>query len=82
MSSYYLQYYNFRKLDYENINNDGTYFSSKKNVVSNVNQDSQDIRPIQRPQPRKPPPGPGAIPPPPQQLIEDGMSGIINKYNI
>ncbi|KAG8325574.1 RalBP1-associated Eps domain-containing protein 1 [Homalodisca vitripennis] len=34
--------------------------------------DASPIRPIQRPQPKKPAaPGPGAIPPPPQAVLDD-----------
>ncbi|RZF41313.1 hypothetical protein LSTR_LSTR000027 [Laodelphax striatellus] len=38
--------------------------------------DASPIRPIQRPQPKKTPaPGPGAIPPPPQSLVEESVGG-------
>lgn len=43
--------------------------------------DASPIRPIQRPQPKKPAaPGPGAIPPPPQQMLEEvpGVSGPVS----
>lgn len=51
--------------------------SHKKPLMSSMSQDSgSDIRPIQRPQPKKPPPGPGAIPPPPQPSTDDFASGL------
>lgn len=51
--------------------------SSKKVLLQSHSTDNADIRPIrpiQRPTPRKPPPGPGAIPPPPHSLPDD-LSG-------
>ena len=62
----------FRRLDYENVPNE----IPKKQSVAGISQDSSDIRPIQRPQPRKPPPGPGAIPPPPQQQLDENSGNL------
>lgn len=48
-----------------------TVGSAKKVLLQSHSTDNADIRPIQRPTPRKPPPGPGAIPPPPHVPSED-----------
>lgn len=47
---------------------------TKKILLTSHSTDNADIRPIQRPTPRKPAPGPGAIPPPPHVLPDD-LSG-------
>ncbi|KAL0274862.1 UNVERIFIED_CONTAM: hypothetical protein PYX00_002894 [Menopon gallinae] len=63
-----------RRLDYENIHSDNN--TGKKPSAPCLSQDgASDLRPIQRPQPRKPPPGPGAIPPPPQHLVDESLYG-------
>lgn len=52
--------------------------SPKKPLENSLNVNQNDIRPIQRPQPKKIGPGRGAIPPPPQAIIASTEDGPIS----